>query len=99
MLGSLLSVKPCIDISTGEVKEAAKPRTRKKSFEWLRDKLFAEDQVTDLAVMNGGAPDVDAFLEMIEPRYPEGTYRLGQIGAVIGTHGGPRVVGITYQLP
>lgn len=99
LVGSLLSVKPCIDISTGVVEESAKPRTRRKALEWLRDKLFAEDAVEDLTVSHGGAPDLDTFLALIEPRYPAGTYRVGEIGAVIGTHGGPRVMGITYLLP
>ena len=39
LLGSMLSIKPLIDISTGEVEEAGKQRTRKKSMIWLRDKL------------------------------------------------------------
>ena len=33
MLGSMLSVKPVIDISTGVVEQAGKPRTRRKSLE------------------------------------------------------------------
>ena len=41
MLGSMLSIKPIIDIADGEVEEAAKQRTRRKSLEWLRDTLFA----------------------------------------------------------
>ena len=33
---------------------------------------------------------------MIAPRYPRECVRLGKIGAVIGTHGGPGVIGICY---
>ena len=41
MLGTMLSIKPIVDISTGEVEEAAKQRTRRKAMAWLRDKVFA----------------------------------------------------------
>ena len=39
LLGSLLSIKPIVDISTGKVEEAGKARTRKKALEVLRDKV------------------------------------------------------------
>ncbi len=44
-------------------------------------------------MLHGEAPDVDEFLDLIAPRYPRDAIRLGTIGAVIGTHGGPGVVG------
>lgn len=97
MLGSMLSIKPIINISEGVVEEAAKPRTRRKAFEWLRKQLFDEPSVTHLSIMHGMAPDIETFLELIEPRFPAGSYRLGNIGAVIGSHGGPRVIGVCYQ--
>jgi fatty acid-binding protein DegV len=55
--------------------------------------------VEQLAVLHGEAPDIDTFLEMIAPRYPRESIRLGKIGAVIGTHGGPGVIGICYLTP
>lgn len=97
MLGSMLSIKPIINISSGVVEEAAKPRTRRKAFEWLRKQIFDEPSISHLSIMHGMAPDIDAFLDLIEPRFPRGSYRLGNIGAVIGSHGGPRVIGVCYQ--
>ncbi|HEU5085221.1 MAG TPA: DegV family protein [Acidimicrobiales bacterium] len=94
MLGSLLSIKPMIDISTGVVEEAGKHRTRKKSLEALRDKLPSPDQVEHLAIMHGMAPDVDVMTRLLDDAGYE--YRLGHIGAVIGSHGGPRVVGACW---
>jgi DegV family protein with EDD domain len=95
-LGSLLSIKPLINVTGGHVEEAGKPRTRKKALAALRDQLFEEQDVAHLAVFDGEAPDVEAFLELIESRFPRGGLRTGRIGAVIGTHGGPRVLGICY---
>src|SRR5690606_28531041 len=39
MLGTMLSIKPIIDISTGEVTQEAKPRTRSKALQYLADKV------------------------------------------------------------
>ena len=99
LLGSMLSFKPVINVSEGKVEEAGRARTRKKSLLWLRDKLFEEPTVEHLAVCDGEAPDVDEFLDLIAERYPRDQIRTGRIGAVIGTHGGPRLVGICYLTP
>ena len=96
LLGSMLSVKPLIHIADGAVGEAGKQRTRRRALEWLRDTLFAEPSVEQLSVLHGEAPDIDDFLAMIAPRYPRESLRLGKIGAVIGTHGGPGVIGVCY---
>jgi DegV family protein with EDD domain len=96
LLGSMLSVKPIIHIVDGAVEEAGKQRTRRRALEFLRDKLFEEPTVEQLSVLHGEAPDIDDFLELISSRYPRDSVRLGKIGAVIGTHGGPGVIGICY---
>ena len=56
LLGSLLSIKPLLDISTGEVAEAGKARTRRKALEWLRDQIFAVPDAEHLCLAHGGAP-------------------------------------------
>jgi DegV family protein with EDD domain len=96
LLGSMLSVKPIIHIKEGAVEEAGKQRTRRRALEWMRDQLFNEPVVEQLSVLHGNAEDIDVFLEMISSRYPRESIRLGTIGAVIGTHGGPGVIGMCY---
>ena len=99
LLGNLLSIKPLVDISTGKVEEAGKARTRRKALQWLADRLLERPAVENLCVTHGNAPDVDAFLALIASRYPRESIRIGIIGPVIGTHGGPRVLGVTWQDP
>lgn len=99
LLGSILSIKPIIDISSGEVEEAGRQRTRRKSLMWLRDKLAEFSAVENLAVMHGEAPDIDDFLAMLDSSVPHEVTRVDKIGAVIGAHGGPRVMGIAFQVP
>lgn len=99
LLGTMLDIKPLIDISTGHVEEAGKQRTRKRAMAWLRDELFKLDRVEHLTVCSGGAPDLDAFIETLAPRYTSDDFRISTIGAVIGTHGGPRVLGLAWITP
>lgn len=99
LLGSMLSIKPIIDISTGTVEEAGKQRTRKKSLAWLRDKLTEFDAIENLAIMHGGAPDIDDFVSMLGEVTDVSEARVELIGPVVGTHGGPRVIGYAFQVP
>ena len=96
MLGSMLSIKPVIDISGGIVQEAGKPRTRKKAMHMLYDKMIEANAIKHIAVMHGGAPDIDEFLDLIAPRFPRSSLRLGQLGAIIGAHGGAEIIGVSW---
>ncbi|MBT5139704.1 MAG: DegV family protein [Acidimicrobiaceae bacterium] len=99
LLGSMLSIKPIIDISSGAVEEAGKQRTRKKSLTWLRDKLGDFDAIENLAIMHGEAPDVEQFVALLSEVTEVSNARIEKIGPVVGTHGGPRVLGYAFQVP
>lgn len=98
MLGSMLSIKPIVDISSGEVQEAAKQRTRRKALGWLRDTVRAAEPVEHLAVMHGEAADVGHFCDMLAEVHG-GDIRVCKVGPVVGTHAGQGVLGMAYQLP
>ena len=67
---------------------------------WLRDKVFEQPEPSNgSAVCHGMAPDLDEFLEMLRPRYGPDRITRTTIGPVIGTHGGPRVIGVVWQDP
>jgi DegV family protein with EDD domain len=99
LLGSLLSIKPIVDISTGVVEEAGKARTRRRALETLRDKVAEAGAIEHLCVTHGLAPDLDDMLDLLDPIHPRASIRVGLIGPVIGTHGGPRVMGVTWLAP
>jgi DegV family protein with EDD domain len=99
LLGSLLSIKPILDLSSGEVQEAGKARTRRRALEVLRDKVAEAGEVEHLRVTHGFAPDVDAMVDLLAAIHPREQLRVGHIGPVIGTHGGPRVMGVTWLDP
>ena len=98
LLGSMLSIKPIVDFSSGAVEEAAKQRTRRKALGWLRDAVRAAEPVEHLAVMHGEAPDVDDFCEMLTEVH-RGDIRVCKVGPVVGTHAGQGVLGMAYQVP
>jgi DegV family protein with EDD domain len=98
-LGSLLSIKPLVDLSTGVLEPAGKARTRRKALEWVRDVVLERPKVEHLAVIHSMAPDVDDLLDLLSPSYEPDSIRIAVIGAVIGTHGGPRMIGATWVDP
>lgn len=99
LLGSMLSIKPILDISSGTVEEAGKARTRKKALETLRDKVAEAGKVEHLCIAHGLAPEVDRMLDMLSAFCPREEIQVRTIGPVIGTHGGPRVMGVTWLAP
>ena len=99
LLGSMLSIKPLIDISSGEVTEAGKARTRRKGLEWVRDKVFELPSVEHLTIAHGMAPDVETMIDLLSPRYSRDDIAVTTIGPTIGTHAGPRVMGVSWVAP
>jgi DegV family protein with EDD domain len=98
LLGSMLSIKPLVDLSSGAVEEAGRTRTRKKAFAWLRDEVVKAGKIENLRVIHGEAPDIDEFLALLGEQVDLAGVQMSTIGAVIGAHGGPRVVGVAFHV-
>ena len=97
MIGSLLSIKPLISVE-GVVEEAGRARTRSKALKVLVDKVREAGAVENVGIMHGSAPDIDEFVTLMSEVVPRDQLHVGEIGATIGVHGGPRVMGVTFQL-
>ncbi|MDP8991771.1 MAG: DegV family protein [Actinomycetota bacterium] len=95
-LGSMLSVKPVIQVADGEVHPESRQRTRGRALRYLANKVREHQPVETLAVMHGDAPDVDQMLDLLAPVHPREDILVGDVGAVIGTHAGPGVMGVTF---
>lgn len=99
LLATALSIKPIVEISNGVVEQGGKQRTRSKALAFLVDKVKAYDgRVENLAVLHADCSDVDLFVDMLTPHYP-GEIIIGEIGPVIGTHGGRGTIGVAFQIP
>lgn len=98
LIGSLLSVKPVIEVRDGVVEPESRQRTRSRSLEYLVGKVRQAGEIKRLAVVHAAAPDVDDFVGMLSELYPREEIIVTYIGPVIGTHAGPRSIGVCYQL-
>lgn len=96
MVGSILSIKPLLDLTGGVVQEAGRARTRKRAMDWLYDRMRESGPIEHVAVMHSGAPDIEEFLDLIAPHFPREVVRVGKMGAVIGTHGGAQMIGVSW---
>jgi len=97
-LGSLLSVKPSIVVQGGAVEPGPKLRTRARGLAWLAEKVAADQPPGDVAIVHGDAPDVDQLRGLLAAHVPAERIVIADLGAVIGTHAGPRTVGVAYQV-
>jgi len=95
-IGTLLSVKPIIEIKDGRVETAERVRTRGKAREKLVE-LLAVRPMERLSVLHTTNADVDEFVEQIIPRVPGGIDRskvtIDTVGPSVGPHLGPGCVG------
>ncbi|MEM9040605.1 MAG: DegV family protein [Actinomycetota bacterium] len=97
LLATALSIKPIIEVVDGVVEQGGKQRTRSKAMKHLVDKVAAyEGRIENLAVLHADCSDVDAFVDMLTPIY-DGEIVVGEIGPVIGTHGGRGTIGVAFH--
>ncbi len=98
MIGTMLSIKPVIQVADGAVEQESKQRTRARSLRYLADKVRELGPVESLSVMHGQAPDLEEMLELLSDIAPRSEILVGDIGPVIGTHVGPRAIGVTFHV-
>jgi DegV family protein with EDD domain len=95
LVGSMLSIKPIIEVSDGEVIAAGKVRTRSKALKSVADRAMAAD-IEELCIMHSMAPDLESFTAMTSTIAPPGGAIVSTIGAVVGVHTGPGVAGLVW---
>ena len=97
LLGSLLNVKPILQLKDGEVVPLGRARGRPQALSRLVELLERDGAVSQLAIMHGAAQsDAEQLRQRVASRYPGVDIQLTEIGAVLGTHTGPGVIGFTY---
>jgi DegV family protein with EDD domain len=97
LLGSILSIKPVIEVVDGAVEPGPRQRTRSRALRWLADQVAAHADAENLALLHGDAPDVEVLLDLLDAHYPRNRVIVGQLGAVVGAHTGPRTIGVAFQ--
>jgi DegV family protein with EDD domain len=97
MLGSLLSIKPLIELTNGEVKAIGAVRTTSKANERMLKFLLEGGELEKLAILHTGAePRAREFLNELMQRASQSVPRdilMVNVTTVIGTHVGPNGLG------
>ncbi|MHB8220174.1 MAG: DegV family protein [Acidimicrobiales bacterium] len=99
LLGSLLSIKPVIQVSDGLVEQESKQRTRARALAYLASKPRGDAPLERLAVCDGAASDIDAVVSSLSDIPVAHDLVVADLGPVVGTHAGPETIGICYLLP
>lgn len=94
-LGSMLKVNPILTIKDGVIEGVARPRSRTKAMDFLYDFVASYAQIEEMAIEDANTPDdVETLLDRLSSIFPrERIYRM-KVSPVIGTHVGPRVLGL-----
>ena len=101
LAGSLLNVKPILEIRDGVVEPVGRVRGRQKALQEFA-RLFTEDtedrEGLHTAIAHANAPEwVDVLTDLVAKTRPKATVDLVQLlGAVVGTHAGPGAVGFFW---
>jgi fatty acid kinase fatty acid binding subunit len=101
LAGSLLNVKPILEIRDGVVEPVGRVRGRQKALEELA-RLFAEGTGDSpglhTAIAHANAPEwIEVLTDMVAKTRPNATVDLVQLlGAVVGAHAGPGAVGFFW---
>lgn len=98
-LGTLLSVKPVIEVRGGVVEEESRQRTRGRSLRYLADKVMSAAPLDRLALMNAAAPDFGDLVAMLEGVEVAQPTVLADIGPVVSTHAGRGAIGAAWLTP
>jgi DegV family protein with EDD domain len=97
LLGSLLNIKPVIELTNSEVKRAGSVRTTGQANERMLDLLLQNGELERLAILHTGAePRAREFLNMLMQQSSQSVPRdilMVNVTTVIGTHVGPNGLG------
>lgn len=98
LLGQVLSIKPLVELRDGLVAEAGRQRTRARAITAVAQSAHSQAPLSRLALMHGACSDNDvATLRQLATGITT-THPLIEtfIGPVVGTHGGPGIIGLAW---
>jgi DegV family protein with EDD domain len=97
MIGTMLDLKPLLLVADAEIKPVDRVRTRSRAILRMLEFFSTELPVEAVAVMHAQARDeADEIAAQLRDELPNLDVPVGQIGCVLGTHVGPKALGLTY---
>jgi DegV family protein with EDD domain len=96
MVGAVLNVKPLLVLKEGEFSPFGQVRSRTKGIDQLVDYAKQASDIKDLSVIYSTTPDdAQALADRLD--FYKGNVRVVRLGAVVGVHGGPGVMGVAFR--
>jgi DegV family protein with EDD domain len=96
LLGSLLSIKPVLDVREGRVEVDSKQRTRSRAIRYLASKAVDAGSLERVALTDGRAQDTEEVTGLLQAVKSEHPLETAVLGPVVGSHTGPGTVGVCF---
>ena len=96
LMGQVLSIKPLLELKDGIVSEAGRQRTRAKALAAIADVARSNAPLRRLALVHGASEEVEALKKLVSDIQSEFPLLVTDIGPVVGTHGGPGIIGLCW---
>ena len=97
MIGTMLDLKPLLLVADAEIKPVDRVRTRSRAIPRMVDYFKNDMPVEHVSVMHAQASEeAEQIAVALRKDLPGREVTVGQIGCVLGTHTGPKTLGLTY---
>jgi DegV family protein with EDD domain len=98
MIGNMLDLKPLLLVKErAEIKAVDRVRTRSRAIPRMIEFFESDTPVEYVGVMHAQAQhDAERIAAGLRERHPQLEIPIGQIGCVLGTHTGPKALGLVY---
>jgi len=97
MIGTMLDLKPLLLVVEREIRSVDRVRTRARAIPRMVEFFRNELPVESVAVMHAQAPEeAEQIAAALRRELPNVEIPVGQIGCVLGTHTGPKALGLVY---
>jgi len=96
LLGQVLSIKPLLELKDGIVAEAGRQRTRSKALVAIAEVVKSHAPLKRLALVHGASSEVAALEALVADVSTQNPIIVTDMGPVVGTHGGPGIIGLCW---
>jgi DegV family protein with EDD domain len=97
LLGQVLSIKPLLELKDGVVAEAGRQRTRSKALVAIAEVAKSHAPLKRFALVHGASSEVANLEALVAGVVTENPIIVTDMGPVVGTHGGPGIIGLCWM--
>lgn len=96
LVGSLLAIKPVLDVRDGAVEVDSKQRTRSRAIHYLASKAVDAGPLERVALADGRSNDAGEVVKLLNAATSEHPLERSILGPVVGSHAGPGSLGVCF---